>query len=310
MDSRARLSRSSPQQKPASGVTIIVETFDVVMLTKDEEINISHALKSVIGWAQRVHVVDSGSTDRTKEIASAMGARVVEQPWLGYARQRNWALDNLPFESPWIFILDADEIIMPDLRASMDRLLARPVGDVPESAFLVNRYFLFLGERIRHCGYYPSYGFRMFKRGRARYEDRAVHEYMLVDGDTGYLEGHLEHNDRRGLEHYMAKHNRYSTLEAEETYRRMCGTQKDRVESQLFGAGPLLRRRWIKEHVYPRLPAKWLMRFGYMYLGQRGFLDGRVGLEFCLFMSAYELLISLKLKELQNQGEHAHGSRV
>jgi hypothetical protein len=120
---------------------------------------------------------------------------------------------------------------------------------------------------------------RFFKRGRARYEQREVHEHMVVDGPVGYLPGHLEHHDRRGLEEYMSKHNRYSTLEAREVVRLLTERRGRKLPARLTG-GPLERRRWVKETLYPRLPAKWLLRFCLMYLGRGGFLDGRNGLRF------------------------------
>lgn len=225
---------------------------------------------------------------------------MVVQPWLGYAKQKNWALDNLPFESDWVFIVDADEIVLPELRDELLAVAARNPDDVKEAGFYINRYFIFLGKRIRHCGYYPSWNLRFFKRGKARYEEREVHEHMIVDGEEGYLKGHMEHNDRRGLEVYMAKHNRYSTLEAREIYDVMTGRaeESEHLDAKLLG-NSLQRRRWIKHVLYPKLPAKWLARFLWMYILKLGFLDGLTGLRFCLFIAAYELLISLKLVELQ-----------
>src|SRR5690606_5353526 len=161
--------RQNPRQ---SNITILIPTFN-------EEINLPHALRSVVGWAQDVFVVDSESTDRTRDIATELGAKVVVQKWLGYARQKNWALDNLPIETDWVFILDADELILPELRAELEQIAARPVAEVQECGFFINRYFIFLGKRIRHCGFYPSWNLRFFKRGRARYEEREVHEHMI-----------------------------------------------------------------------------------------------------------------------------------
>ena len=291
----------APGQPPAN-IEVIIPTFN-------EEVNLPHALASVREWADAVHVVDSESTDRTREIAAAAGANVVVRPWLGYAAQKNWALDNLPLKAPWVFILDADEAILPELRDELLAIAARDPASVPESGFYINRYFIFLNKRIRHCGYYPSWNLRFFKRGRARYEQRDVHEHMLVDGPSGYLKGHMEHNDRKGLEAYMAKHNRYSTLEAREIVRAMTGEGGagggDQFKASPFG-NALERRRWIKHSVYPRLPAKWLARFLYSYFWRLGVLDGMTGLRFCLFLSAYELLISLKIVEcLQQEKEGA-----
>jgi glycosyltransferase involved in cell wall biosynthesis len=293
---RSRVAKSLAT--PCPGDRASVEQLDVVILTKNEEANIRYALESVVHWARRVFVVDSGSTDRTTEIAGELGAVVVTQPWLGYARQKNWALDNLALEAAWLLILDADERVMPDLQAQIQRVLAQPADQVREAGFLVNRYFVFLGRPIRHCGYYPSYNLRFFKRGRARYEEREVHEHMVADGPVGTLDGHLEHHDRRGLEEYMAKHNRYSTLEARELLRVLSGKGSRVFPARLLG-NPPERRRWIKQILYPRLPAKWMFRFLFMYVVRGGFLDGCNGLRFSLFMSAYELLIDLKLAELR-----------
>lgn len=280
---------------------------DVLIQTKNEQANLPHAIESVRDWVRQVFVVDSGSSDRTVEIGRAMGATVVHQDWLGYARQKNWALDNLPFEASWIFILDADELILPELRDELLAIAARPIDQVEHTAFNINRYFIFLNKRIRHCGFYPSWNIRFFKRGKARYEEREVHEHMLVDGEVGYLKGHMEHNDRRGLEHYMAKHNHYSTLEAREIYRVMIGQSQANYQAKFFG-DTQQRNRWIKKYIYPQLPAKWLARFVWMYVFKLGFLDGMAGLRFSLFMSAYELLIGLKLVEIKQQEESASKS--
>jgi glycosyltransferase involved in cell wall biosynthesis len=280
-----------PVVRRTSNIQVFIPTFN-------EEINLPHALRSVMEWADKVFIVDSESTDRTREIAASMGAHVVVQKWLGYAKQKNWAIDNLPLDSDWIFILDADESILPELRDELLAVARRPASDVPESGFYINRYFMFLGKRIRHCGFYPSWNMRFFKRGKARYEEREVHEHMIVDGPEGFLKGHMEHDDRRGLELYMAKHNKYSTLEAKEIFRVEREGQSGGLDAKLFG-NPLQRRRWIKHHVYPELPAKWIFRFFWMYFLKLGVLDGLAGLRFCLFMTAYELLIDLKLTELR-----------
>jgi glycosyltransferase involved in cell wall biosynthesis len=281
-----------------------MSNIEVIIPTKNEALNLPHAIESVMQWADKVWVLDSESTDNTCAIARELGAEVVVQPWLGYAKQKNWALDNLDIQSDWIFFLDADEAILPELRDELLAITQTPVDDVPESAFNINRYFIFLGKRIRHCGYYPSWNVRFFKRGKARYEEREVHEHMVVDGSVRELQGHMEHWDRRGLEEYMAKHNVYSTLEAKEILEQ---SQKEEstIDAKLFGNAQQ-RRRWIKRHVYPRLPARWLFRFLWMYVLRLGILDGMTGLRFCLFISSYELLISLKTVELKQ--EQTHGS--
>ncbi len=269
---------------------------EIVIPTFNEELNLPEALASVIEWADAVHVVDSQSTDRTREIASEFGAHVVVRPWLGYAKQKNWALANVPFASDWLFILDADESITPALRDELLEIAARPTQSVPEAGFYVNRLTYFFGQAIRHCGYFPAYNLRFFKRGRAVYELREVHEHMIVDGTHRRLRHLMNHEDRRGLEHQMAKHNRYSTLEARELTR-------EHIAKAGEGAGPLESgiawRRWLKRHVLPRLPFPWFWRFIYMYILRLGFLDGTAGFRFCLLVSTYDLLIALKLAEIR-----------
>ncbi len=182
----------------------------------------------------------------------------------------------------------------------------RDPAQVPESAFHINRHFVFLGGAIRHRGYYSSRNVRFFKRGCARYEEREVHEHMVADGPLGFVLGDLEHNDRRPLEHYIAKHNRYSTLEARAILQQEHEDRRGRLPARLLG-GPLERRRWIKRHLYPRLPARFACRFLWMYFLRLGFLDGVTGWRFCLFISAYELQIEQKLVELR-LAEHREAS--
>ncbi len=126
----------------------------------------------------------------------------------------------------------------------------------------MNRVFIFMGRRIRHCGYYPSWNLRLFKRGRATYEDRRVHEHMRVDGPTAYLpkDALLLHEDRRGLEHFIAKHNRYSTLEARELYD-VYAAQPKWPGLRPLRRDPMARRRFLKTRVLPNLPAPWLWKF-------------------------------------------------
>ena len=275
---------------------------EVLMIVRDEEVNLPHSLPAVAEWVRKVWVVDSGSTDRTVGIARGAGAEVVHRDWVGYARQKNWALDSLAIEADWVLFLDADERITPELAQAIRGIVDRDPSTVVESAFHLNRYFVFLGGRINHCGYYPSWNVRLFKRGRARYEERDVHEHMVVDGPVGFIrDGDMEHWDRRPLEHHIAKHNRYSTLEARAIFGQTRRGAADGLPARLMG-GPLERRRWIKRHVYPRLPAKFLFRFLWMYVLKLGFLDGATGWRFCLFISAYELQIEQKLIELR-QGQ-------
>lgn len=274
---------------------------DVLIITRNEEANLPHCLAALQGWTRKIFVVDSGSTDRTQEIAEEMGAEFIHHDWPGYAAQKNWALENLDLVASWTLIVDADEVITPALKAELERVCNGDPDDVPETGFYLNRRLIFMDRPIRHCGYFPSWNLRLFKRGTAVYESREVHEHMLVDGEVGYLKPPMEHWDRRGLGYYVAKHNEYSTLEAKALVNDL-QSDSSRIKASLFG-NALERRRWMKLRIYPWLPMPWVFRFLYMFVLRLGFLDGFHGFRFCLFIASYEMFVKLKLVELQR--DHA-----
>ena len=212
-------SAAEASQQPEHHLGLI----DAMVITHNEAINIPHCLKGLQGWTNKVYVIDSGSTDGTQEIAESFGAEVLHHDWPGYAQQKNWALDTLPFEADWILIVDADELITPKVRQQLIAIAGRIPKDVAENGFYINRLTYFLGQPLRHCGYFPNWNLRFFKRGAGRYEEREVHEHMIIDDPLGYVHEPMLHDDRRGLEHYIAKHNRYSTLEAREIFAQMTG---------------------------------------------------------------------------------------
>lgn len=281
---------------------------DVMIITYNEAINLPRCLQALQGWTRRVFVIDSGSTDGTQDIARRFGAEVVHHAWEGYAQQKNWGLTNLPLESPWTLILDADEVITPKLRAKLEAVANKPANQTRENGFFINRVTYFMGRPIRHCGYFPSWNLRFFKRGTARYENRVVHEHMIVQDPVGYIREPMVHDDGRGLEHYVAKHNRYSTLEARALFEEMQGGPATGSEANI--TAETRRRRWVKRYVMPRLPFPGLCRFLYMYVIRLGFLDGRVGLEFSRFIGMYDSLVALKLRDLRRQARLAQAGSV
>jgi acetyltransferase-like isoleucine patch superfamily enzyme len=267
---------------------------DVLIITKNEEANIGSCLQALSGWTNKVFVVDSGSTDRTKEIAESYGAEVVHHDWPGFAKQKNWALDTLDFEAPWTLIVDADEVITPTLRKVLEDIAFKPADQEIKAGFFINRLTYFLGKPIRHCGYFPNYHLRFFKTGTGRYEEREVHEHIILEGPVGRITTPMLHDDRRGLEHYVAKHNRYSTLESQALLREM---RSDKNESESLDPGAR-RRRWAKRTILPKLPFPGLIRFFYMFVLRAGFLDGWTGFYFCRFIATYDDFVALKLRAL------------
>jgi glycosyltransferase involved in cell wall biosynthesis len=271
----------------STGVSVLVPTLD-------EELNLPECLCSV-EWADEVFVVDSFSRDRTVEIARSRGVQVVQNTFESYSRQKNWALETLPFRNEWVLILDADERVTPELRCEIDATLQ----NTEHAGFYVNRRFIFLGTWIRHAGWYPSWNLRLFRHRLGRYDDREVHEHVMLDGPVGYLRNDLLHLDRRGLEAFVARHNRYSTLEAAARFKaERDAPDRARLPLSLL-ASPVQRKRLLRERIWPRVPAKPLALFVYMYLVRRGFLDGRAGLALCVFHAFQEFMVGLKLAELR-----------
>lgn len=269
----------------------------LLITTQDEELNIRDCLASVISWADQVLVLDSGSTDRTLELCRTYGAEVFSHgPYEGAAKQRNWALDHLQFKHPWILLLDADERVSPALAKEIAEVVARD-GD-GKVGFWINRRFIFYGKWIRHSGWYPSWNIRLFKRGKARHELRAVGPHIHLEGEAGRLKHDLIHEDIRDLSFWIAKHNRYSNWEAYEYVRRLA---RDRQVS-LGGSAPfqVKIKRWIKESIWPNLPGRAIVLFVYLYLFRLGFLDGKHGLRFCVMHAVFEHLNVMKQWELQN----------
>lgn len=271
----------------------------VLIPTHNEEKNIKYALDTV-KWADEVFIIDSFSTDRTLEIVKEYpNVKVFQHKFENYSAQKNWALDNLPWSNARLFILDADERITPELKEEILEIIANP--KTKENGFYVNRRVIFLGRWLRHCGWYPSWNLRLFRRGRARYEDRAVGEHMLVDGKTGYLKNDIIHENHKGLFDWIEKHNRYSSFEAKELYQLLYSKKETGLKSSFFGKH-LERKRAFRERIWPRLPLPLLplLRFFQMYFLQLGFLDGYQGFVFCSLEAIYEFQIAIKLRELKD----------
>jgi glycosyltransferase involved in cell wall biosynthesis len=265
----------------------------VLIPTLNEERNLATALASCAFADQRV-VLDSFSQDRTEIIAKEQGAEFIQHRFENYSQQKNWALDNLAWRHRWIFILDADERFTPELAAEVSQVVQ---GGGKQSGYYVNRRLIFLGRWIKHCGWYPNWNLRLFQLGQAHYDGRPVHEHMVVDGSVGYLEHDLIHEDRKGLEDYLARHNRYSSLEA----RARPVAVRERVNLSDL-RHPVKVKRALRQWGWPLVPTKPLAMFMYLYVLRAGFLDGRAGLIFSLLQAMQELHVNLKIEELKRDG--------
>lgn len=237
-------------------------TLSVALITKNEEANLERTLGSV-RWADEIVIVDSGSTDGTAAIAREFGARFLVEEWKGFGAQKNAAMAQCT--SDWVLALDADEEASPQLATEIRALL----GGRPEcDAYFLPRRNFFLGRWIRHGGYYPDPKLRLFRRGAAEWEERAVHETMRCAGRVGRLRGDLLHHAYPTLDGYIEHMNRYSALGAEQAVARGKTSR---------GLGAFL---W-NVYVTP------MATFEYNYFLRGGFLDGREGLLLHLYHSAY-----------------------
>ena len=270
----------------------------ILIPSRNERANIRACIESA-RFAGEVVVVDSGSTDGTREIAAELGATVVDFAWNGsYPKKKNWALANVPWRHEWVFILDADERITPELAAELARTVSAPGAE----GYYVNRRFWFMGDWLRHCGYYPSWNLRLFRHGLGRYEqpaggadtgsgDNEVHEHVILNGRTGRLSNAMNHFAYPTLEVWVEKHNRYSNWEA----RRTDASAAARID-------PALRRKRQLKDLAARLPFRPSLRFAYHYVIRAGFLDGYRGYVFCRLLAFYEFLSVAKARELGRTG--------
>jgi glycosyltransferase involved in cell wall biosynthesis len=265
----------------------------ILILTLNEETNIAACLDALAGF-DHIVVFDSLSKDRTVEIARAKGARIVERPFDNWASHQNWAMDNIEFRHPWVFYLDADERMTPELREEI-LAIARDSAR-PEVAFYCGRKNYFLGKWIRHA-MPPSLIMRFFKPKKIRFE-RLVNPVPVIDGPHGYLRNYFEHyNFSKGITEWFDKHNKYSLLEAMEG---MKLREKPVGLGSLFSSDRFERRRALKELSF-RMPLRPFLKFCWMYFLKRGFLDGRAGYTYCKLQSMYEYMIVVKMRELERK---------
>lgn len=272
----------------------------VVIPVKNEAANLPRCLASV-AWADEVWIVDSQSTDATPQIAEQSGARLVQFEFGGtWPKKKNWALETLAFAHEWVLLLDADEVMPPEAEAEIRAIVTQPGGP---DGYWINRRFNFLGQWLRHA-YYPNWNLRLFRHALGRFEkltdtatesgDVEVHEHVVVRGETARLRSEMDHYAFPTVAAFIEKHNRYSNWEARVALERAGGSgpQDARV-----GA-----RRWLRR-LSLSLPCRPLLRFLYVYVWQRGFLDGRAGYYFARLHATYEFLCVAKTYELRQTGK-------
>jgi glycosyltransferase involved in cell wall biosynthesis len=269
----------------------------VLILTLNEEINIGECLES-LSWCDDIVVLDSMSTDGTRAIAEGLGARVVTRAFDNWSAHQNWAVANIEFRYPWVLYLDADERCPSDLRDEVLRC-ARQRGT--EAAFRLRRKDYFMGQWLKHAQLYPTWLVRLFRPDRIRYE-RLVNPVAIVDGPIGEIGAHIIHYPfSHGVSHWIARHNRYSDMEAVEAAKvRVPPDATSAAGVTVWSRDPNERRRALKD-IFFRMPARPLVKFIYYYAWRRGFLDGRAGFTYATLQAIYEYMIACKGAELERR---------
>ncbi len=270
----------------------------VIILTYNEEVNLPHALDSVTDWAEQVFIVDSYSTDGTLEVAKRYSVPVYQNPWVDWANQRNWAMDNLPIETDWVFFLDADEQIRDGLRKEIESGISFVSHNI--SAFSVRQAFVFLGRYLKHGHDAPPL-VRLVRKGRAVWFCEGAREYCQVEGSIKQLKNCLWHEDHKGISDWIEKQNKNATRETKvllESNGRIGVNkgQRKNIERPF--------RAWLRTRIYLRLPG-WFrpfFLFVYRYFLRGGFLDGYPGFVFC-FLHAFwfPFVINAKVYEAKQK---------
>jgi len=264
-----------------------------IILTKNEERDLPACLESLHGLTSEIHVVDSGSDDRTAVIAREFGASVTFHPFTNQAQQFNWALGALSIGAGWVLRIDADERVTPELASSLVGLLPRLRPGV--NGVLLPRRIHFLGRPIRWGDSYPVWILRLFRRGTGKSEEAWMDEHIILDeGTVVKAQGDLIHEIPKSLSEWIRKHDRYADRECKD----ILGVHGDapRLPEQP-GA-----RRALKQGLYLKLPpfARAFLYWIYRYFLKLGFLDGKEGLIYH-FLHAfwYRFLVDAKLYELK-----------
>jgi len=267
--------------------------FSVVILTLNEEARLPACLASAAD-CDDVVVVDSGSTDRTVAIARDAGARVIVHPFENFARQRNHAHDAVEFRHPWVFHLDADEQLTPELCAEC----ATFTGEEPLDGCYVAPRMLWMGRWIPHCTDFPAWQARFVKARGFKFVQVGHGQREAPSMRMGRLRANYLHDlSAGGVDGWLAKHRHYAREEAE-AFLDEAAAGGGHLRALL--AGPSLARRRALKHLSYRLPARPALRLIYQYLLRGGFLDGRAGWQYCRLLARYEGFAVEGLRQLRS----------
>jgi glycosyltransferase involved in cell wall biosynthesis len=268
-----------------SGITAVV-------LTYNEEDNIKNCLAH-LAWAEHIVIVDSGSTDKTLDYAKSFGCNIYSTPWLGFAAQRNWALDNTGITTEWVIFIDADEEVPPNLRVEIREALK----SASCNAFYLCYKVILFGKWVKRSANFPVWHPRIVRFGKARFKEAITGhgETWDVDGKVGYIKSPCIHYSfSKGLGFWFEKHNRLSAMECTAYL-----TKKISLIETLGGlfSGDEHKRRQAFRGLSYQLPLRPFFRFLHQFILKGGILDGPAGWIYCSLYFTYEIMISTKIRE-------------
>lgn len=282
---------------------MINSEYSFIILTYNEEIHLPRLLESIKGLNAKIHILDSGSTDSTLEIASKYKAEVLAHPFENHPKQWDFALKNFKIQTPWIIGLDADQIVSEELFISLNNFNDSEISpDITGIYF--NRKNFFKGRWIRHGGYFPKYLLKMFRNGKGKSDlNENMDHRFIVNGKTliwknGFLlEENLKEND---IGFWIIKHNRYSDLVAREEIERIDNLRFQSVKPRFMGSPDeriaYLKKKWWNLPLFVRP----FIYFSYRFIIQLGFLDGKEGWIFHFLQGFwFRLIVDIKIFELR-----------
>jgi len=244
-----------------------MEKISAVIITLNAQSHLDKCLDSIKSLVDETIIVDSGSIDKTLDIAKKHDARIFRQDWLGFAGQKNFGIAKA--KNKWVLSLDADEIINPELEKNIKKADLNTYD-----GFYLSRRNYFGKKWIAHCGWYPDYQLRLFRADKMNFEKKEVHEIIKSVGKIGILPGDLIHYTYKDDKEYFKKFANYTTLDAKFLF------SKKKKWSVVYQIGKPIKEFWQ------------------MYIEKKGILDGFTGLKVCLFSAYYRFIVAAKLKEL------------
>lgn len=285
-----------PQNKQESIERMRMSDVTFIILTRNEEINLPDCLESIKDFAKRIVIVDSGSIDRTEEIAKAYGVDFYVHPFENYARQFNWGIDNAEIDTKWTFRLDADERLTPELCAELENIMNEHADD-EVNGVTMEAWLYFMGKKIKY-GCHNKRKLMLFKTGIGRIEDRNMDEHTVLNrGGSVYAKNRFIHYDYKDMTHWINKMNWYATREVQDYFEYKKGVDfglSNEKDSKIVGTR---KKKFGLYYKLPKFLRCWML-FMYNYIFRLGFMDGKTGFIYhYMYHRWYRTLVDAKILE-------------